>query len=168
MRVPEPAEGFLVRIDEVGDRLERLATTDPIPGGLTGPDEPSGERWDWGQVWAHLGEFVPYWMAQTKAIVEAGTDQPVPFGRVKTDRERVAAIERDRHLPPKDLMERLSSHLRDLRVMLAGLTPEDWQSRGMHETLGEMGVEGIVDMFLVKHLEDHADQLDDLVRGAAS
>jgi hypothetical protein len=167
MRVSEPAEGFLLRIDQVAERLERLAPTEPFPRGLTAPDQPSGEQWEWGQVWAHLGEFGPYWMGQIKTIVEADSDQPVPFGRVKTDPVRVREIDADRHTPPGALMERLASQLRDLRVMLTDLTPRDWQRRGVHETLGEMSIEQIVDMFLVKHLEDHADQLDGLVGASA-
>src|SRR2546428_2260021 len=99
-------------------------------------------------------------------MVDAEADQPVSFGRVKTDPGRVAAIESDRHTPPEELTERLASQLRDLRVLLADLTPDDWRKRGVHETLGVMDIEQIVDMFLVKHLEDHADQLDYLVRGA--
>lgn len=166
MRVPEPAEGFLVRIDEVAERFERLTPLSPAPPGLTEPDQPSGEQWEWGQVWAHLGEFVPYWMGQIEKIVDAGSDEPVPFGRVKTDPGRVGAIESDRHTPPEALMERLASQLRDLRVLLADLTPDDWKKRGVHETLGEMDIDGIVEMFLCRHLEDHADQLEYLVRGA--
>jgi hypothetical protein len=165
MRVPEPTEGFVLRIDEVGRRLEALATLAPAPHGLTEPDKPSGEQWEWGQVWAHLGEFVSYWMGEIKKIIESDGEQPVPFGRVKTNPVRVEAIEADRHRPPRELMERLASQLRGLRVLLTGLTPEDWQKQGVHETLGVMNVQGIVDMFLAQHLEDHAEQLNRLVRG---
>ena len=164
MRVPGPAEGYLVRIDDVRGRLEGLVGTAPVPKGLTEPDEPSGEQWAWGQVWAHLGEFVPYWMAQIKAIVEGDGEKPVPFGRVKTDEGRIAAIEADRGTPPQELMDRLAFQLRDLRVFLTDLSPEAWQREGVHETLGVMNVDKIVDMFLAKHLEDHAAQLDRLAR----
>jgi hypothetical protein len=164
MRVPEPAEDFLLRVDDVEQQLRGLVDLAPAPHALTAPDQPSGEQWDWGQVWAHLAEFVPYWMAQIKRVVDANTDRPVPFGRVKTDPGRVQAIEADRHTPPPELMERLAGQLRDLRVLLADLSPEDWQKQGTHPTLGVMSLEKIVDEFLVKHIEDHADQLDQLVR----
>ena len=168
MKVLEPAQGFLLRIDDVTDRLERLAPLTPAPRGLTAPDEPSGEQWEWGQVWAHLGEFVPYWCGEIKRIVEADSDKPVPFGRIKTDPGRVGAIERDRRTSSEALMDRLSSQLRDARVLLTDLSPDDWKRRGLHETLGEMDIEGIVEAFLCRHLEDHADQLDGLVRGAGT
>jgi hypothetical protein len=119
-------------------------------------------------VWAHLGEFVPYWVEQMKKIIDTGSEEPVPFGRVKTDPGRIAAIAADRRSAPQELMERLASQLRDARVLLADLTLDDWRKRGVHETLGVMDIETIVDMFLVKHLEDHADQLDYLVREAAT
>jgi len=168
MKVPEPAQGFLLRIDDVAERLEHLAPLSPPPIGLTEPDQPSGERWEWGQVWAHLGEFVPYWTGEIKKIVDAGSDEPVSFGRVKTDPVRVGAIERDRRTPPEELIERLQSQLRDARVLLADLGPDDWKRRGAHETLGAMDVEGMVEAFLCRHLEDHADQLENLVRTAPS
>jgi len=166
MRVAEPAEGFLLRIDQVAERFEKQAEISPAPQGLTAPDQPSGEQWEWGQVWAHVAEFVPYWMRQIKSIVEADSDAPVPFGRVKTDSGRAAAIESDRRTPPEELMARLSSQLRDLRVMVTDLTPEDWSRRAAHPTRGDMTIERIVDEFLVGHLEEHAAQLDGLV-GAA-
>jgi hypothetical protein len=130
-----------------------------VPG-LTEPDPPSGERWDWGQVWAHLAEFVPYWCGEVRLIVRAGGTEPVPMGRVKTDPARVAAIEADRHRPPQELMVRLTGHLDDLRALMGSLTPEDWERRGLHSTLGIMTMSVIFEEFLVGHLEGHADQLD--------
>jgi hypothetical protein len=133
-------------LDSVEARLERHADSPPADG-LTDPDPPTGERWDWGQVWAHLGEFVPYWSAQVRLIVQTGGRDPVPFGRTKQDPVRIAAIEADRHRPPAELMARLASHLEELRALIRDLRPEDWGRRGAHSTLGVMemplaGVEG--------------------------
>jgi hypothetical protein len=155
------AVALLARIDKVEERLRRHAGS-PSAGGLTDPDPPTGERWDYGQVWAHLGEFVPYWTEQVRHVVDASRDLPVPFGRVKTDPERIAAIERDRGLPAEELIDRLSQHLEDLRALVRGLIPADWGRQGLHQTLGEMGLPRIFDEFLVGHLESHADQLDGL------
>ena len=38
--------------------------------GLTDPEPGTGERWDAGQVWAHLAEFVGFWLAQASHVVE--------------------------------------------------------------------------------------------------
>ena len=45
------------------------------------------------------------------------------------------------------------------------LTTEDWQTCGLHPTLGSMTVAQIVARFLVDHLEEHAAQLDELASG---
>jgi hypothetical protein len=152
---------FLVRLDEVEERLRGHASSPPADG-LTDPDPPTGERWDYGQVWAHLGEFVPYWTDQVRLVTETSPGQPVPFGRVKSDPERVAAIERDRRLPPRKLVDRLSHQLTNLRALLADLPSDAWSREGLHQTLGVMGLPRIVEELLVGHLESHAAQLEGL------
>jgi hypothetical protein len=158
------AAGFLERLDQVEGRLRRHASSPPA-GGLTDPDSLSGERWDYGQVWAHLGEFVPYWADQAALVADRSRPQPVPFGRVKTDPVRVAAIERDRHLAAAELMERLSAQLRELRALIEVLPSGAWGREGVHQTLGVMDLVRIFEEFLVGHLESHAAQLDGLRAG---
>jgi len=159
------AGDFLVRLATARDRLRAHASAAP-PHALTSPDPPSGERWDWGQVWAHLGEFCPYWTGQIRAILgRPASEDPVPFGRTKADPERIAAIERDRHEPAASLLDRLETQLEGVRALLAGLRGEDWKRRGRHPTLGDLAMPKIVDEFLVGHLEAHADQLDELTGG---
>jgi hypothetical protein len=155
------APDLIARVHAVGDRLRAHARTS-APAGLTEPDAPSGERWDWGQVWAHLAEFIPYWMGQVRLALQAEGDPPTPFGRVKTDPDRVGAIERDRHRPVAELMDRLEGQLRELEQLIASLSPEQWGRRVAHSTLGIMDMGTAVDEFLVGHLEQHADQLDGL------
>lgn len=162
MTNPDPeTTAFLKRLDEVEERLRRHTSQSPPPG-LTDPDPPTGERWDFGQVWAHLGEFVPYWVEQVRIVVDPARDEPVPFGRTKADPVRVAAIERDRRLPPQELMARLSGQLDEVRTLIAELPSEAWDRRGLHPTLGAMDLPTIFDEFLVGHLEAHAKQLDGL------
>jgi hypothetical protein len=164
----DPAAAFLARLDSAQGRLAAHSAAPPAPG-LTEPDPPSGERWEWGQVWAHLGEFVPYWADQVRAIVRnRPEDDPILFGRTKADPGRIAAIEEDRHRPASELMGRLVRQLDDLRSLIGGLRPEDWSRRGAHSTLGVMDLAAIVEEFLVRHLEAHTDQLDGLAAGVAS
>jgi hypothetical protein len=155
------AAGFLARLDGVEGRLHRHASSPPAAG-LTDPDPPTGERWDYGQVWAHVGEFVPYWAEQATLVADPSRPEPVPFGRVKADPVRVAAIERDRHVPPGELEERLAHQLEDLRALIVRLPSDAWDREGLHQTLGVMGLAGIFEEFLVGHLEAHAAQLDGL------
>jgi DinB superfamily len=161
---PTPAEGFLERLEAARSRLERLARQEPAPGGLTDADEPSGERWDWGQVWAHVAEFPSYWMARVREVLaEPPPAEPPPFGRTKADPGRVAAIERDRHAAVPELLTRLRADLDDLRDLIAEMSPADWRRQVRHPTLGVMDVERVFEDFLVGHLEAHAAQLEGLL-----
>jgi len=162
----EIANDLLGRIDAVEERLKEFAVTDPAPAGMTQPDAPSGERWEWGQVWAHLGEFVPFWTAQVRGILTSDAEPPVTFGRTKGDQGRVEAIERDRRIEPRELMARLAGHLAALRQLTRALGDDDWAIVAKHPTLGEMSMTEIFEEFLVGHLEQHADQLDELAVGS--
>jgi len=155
------AVGFLARVDEIEERLRRHASS-PVADGLTDPDPPTGERWNYGQIWAHLGEFVPYWAEQVRMVADPARDEPVPFGRIKSDPDRIAAIERDRLTATGELMDRVSGQLAGLRGLITELPPDAWDRRGLHQTLGVMDMSRIFEEFLVGHLESHAGQLDGL------
>lgn len=154
------------RMSEAERRLAEHADA-PVPGGLTDPDPSTEERWEAGQVWAHIAEFPPYWLAEAQKVASLPTNEPVPFGRVKTDAARVAAIERERHTEPAALLERVRASLAEVSDATRAFTPEEWSRRGLHPTRGEMTVQSIVERFIVDHLEEHADQLD-LLRGSLS
>ena len=158
------AVGFVQRLDAVEERLAGHAATAPQQGALTSADPGSGERWDAGQVWAHLAEFVPYWIGQAQLVMTAYDDEPVPFGRTKTDTARVAAIERDRGQLLAVLWTDVHTDIERLRQFLMGIDAGMWHVRGLHPTMGVMDLERIIDDFLVGHLEQHADQLDELTR----
>ena len=106
---------------------------------LTEPDPESGERWDRGQVLAHVAEMLPYWAQQAELVAAGRQDQ---FGRVKSD--------------PGRIDEGVAAVL----ALLERLDAQALARTGRHQTLGEMTVAEIVDRFAVAHLEEHADQLD--------
>jgi hypothetical protein len=156
---------YLARLDAVATRLGTAAATEPHPDALTDADPGSGERWDRGQVWAHLAEFIPYWIEQTKPVVEShSSDAPVPFGRTKSDPERIGAIERDRHEAVSILWAATQKDIALLRSFLSALEPDQWLAVGLHPTRGPMTVPDITEEFMVGHLEQHADQLEGLNR----
>jgi hypothetical protein len=150
------------RVDDVERRLAILARSEP-PTSLTNPDERTGERWEWGQAWAHIVEFVPYWIRQVRKVLAEPASEPPPFGRVQTDTDRVEAIERDRHEPTDVMFERLSGPLEDLRALIREMSPQDWAREVRHSTLGDMAMPRVFEVFLVGHLESHADQLEGLL-----
>lgn len=165
-----PAAVLLARLEMVEDRLNDLAASeDPIgrdPGGraapVTSPDPATGEQWEAGQAWAHVAEFVPYWLGEIRRVIAGDGSSAVHFGRTKSDPQRIAAIERDRHESPATLMQRTTDGIAELRALLEGLDAGAWELRGRHPTLGELDVGRIVDRFLVAHLEEHAEQLEQL------
>jgi len=161
-------EELLARLDAVETRLDRLVAT-PTPG-LTEPDDGTGERWEAGQVWAHIAEFVPYWLGELQRVVAGGrapgVADPVPYGRTKTDPVRMEAIERDRREDPRALLGRATDGIARVRAFTRALPMEGWSAVGLHPTRGEVPVERIVDASLVEHLEEHADQLEGLARQA--
>jgi hypothetical protein len=152
---------YLERLGAVETRLAAAAASEPPPGALTGADPDSGEQWDRGQVWAHLSEFIPYWIAQAGPVLRGqASGAPVAFGRTKGDPERIGAIERDRREPVSVLWGDTRADIAALRAFLGGIQPDQWETRGLHPTLGAIAVDELVEMFLVGHLEQHADQLE--------
>jgi hypothetical protein len=156
-------DALLRRLTEAERRLAEHADA-PLPAGLTDPDPGAEERWEAGQVWAHLAEFPGYWLAQAERVIALPTNEPVPFGRVKTDRGRLDAIERDRHTDPAALLDRVRRSLAGVTEAARAWPPEAWTRRGAHPVRGEMTVRSIVEQFIVDHLDEHADQLDTLGR----
>jgi hypothetical protein len=159
------AQEFTDRLDRVRPRLERLAATPP-PDALTDPDVRTGERWEWGQAWAHVAEFPAYWIRELLLSLDASGDEPVPFGRVASNPERLGAIEADRHTAASELWSRVSQDLDELRSLIGSLTDAQWGWRGVHSALGVMDMPGVMEEFLVGHLESHAEQLEGLLGGS--
>ena len=165
------------RLRRVEHRLREHAAR-PLPSALTEPDPGATERWEAGQVWAHLAEFPAYWLDQVRRLLAAradGATGAIPFGRTKADAGRIAAIERERHTDPAELLRRATADLADVSATLSALPADAWEAVGLHPTLGEMPLPRIVERFIIGHLEEHADQLDGLelvtldeIRGAAA
>jgi hypothetical protein len=128
------------------------------PDQLTAPDAASGERWDRGQVLAHVAEMLPYWIAQVEMVLAAG-GSGAPFGRVKSDPDRIAAIEEDRAIDVEELLDRIDDGVDEAALSMRRLTPADLACTGRHSTRGVMTVSQILEEFVVAHLEEHADQL---------
>lgn len=154
---------LIARLTESERRLAEHASQ-PLPAGLSDPDPGAEERWEAGQIWAHLAEFPAYWLGQAQRVIAQPTHSPVPFGRVKTDAGRLGAIERDRHTDPRALLDRVRSSLAEVTDAVRSWDENTWRLRGIHPTRGEMSVEQIVETFIANHLEEHADQLDSLER----
>ncbi len=158
---------FGERLDAIERRLSAHAMFGPEPG-LTDPDPGADERWEAMQVWAHMAEFVGYWHGQARRIVAEYAGDPVAFGRLKTDENRIASIEAGRRRPISELAEQVQASIADVRGWLAELRPEERTAVGRHRTAGELDIDGLVERFIVDHLEEHLDQLDGLAARAGT
>ena len=84
----ETAAPYLARLGAARRRLAEHAAR-PLPDGLTDPDPGASERWEAGQVWAHLAEFPGYWLEQIRSLLagrSSGMAEPIassprPAGR---------------------------------------------------------------------------------------
>jgi DinB superfamily len=144
------------RLQAAAGRIRASAVLLPDEA-LTDPDPDSGERWDRGQVLAHVAEMLPYWAQQAELVAAGGQAE---FGRVASDTDRIAAIERDRREDPGRLLGRVDEGVAVVLALVDGLDDQALARTGRHQTLGDMTVAEIVDRFAVAHLEEHADQLD--------
>jgi hypothetical protein len=164
-RGPDGRHGNLLADLEVARQRVAAHARGGAHAGLTGADPRTGERWDAGQVWAHLAEFPGYWLGQFERLAAAhasGSIEPAPFGRTAADSDRVAIIERDRHMSAPALHARVDDEIGAAEAFLRALPASAWQLTGRHPTLGVMALPAMVQRFLVGHLEEHADQLDEL------
>jgi hypothetical protein len=156
-------ESLLARLGAVETRL--AAHADAKRPGLTHPDAQTGERWEAGQVWAHLAEFPGYWVGQIRALLAAraaGEPEPIPFGRTRADPGRAAAIEARRRDDPAALLSDVEAGVAASAALCRSLSPDEWLMSGLHPALGAMALPAIVERFVVAHLEEHAAQLDEL------
>jgi hypothetical protein len=158
---PDTAD-LITRLDVVEARLAALSRM-PYPPGLGDPDPGAEERWDAARVWAHMFEFVGYWTGQAGQIVAAeSAGEPPPFGRLKDDPVRVGAVERDRLMAREKLWAGVHDGIEEARAFFSRLTPGQLDRVAAHPVRGPKTVHFIFEEFIVKHLEEHADQLDRL------
>jgi hypothetical protein len=115
---------------------------------------------DWGpkELLAHTAEMLDFWPSEMDKIFRGGPD-PVPFGRVSDDPERIGRIGRDRQLATGELFDRIAASVVRLDARIRSLSAEDAARVGLHPRLGEMTIGKILDRFLVGHLEEHVAQL---------
>jgi len=162
------AQALLDRLDAAEARIRQHATRE-IEAGLTAPDTRTGERWDGGQLWAHIADILPYWGEQARILIESYEGEPVPFGRGMDDPTRLEPIEQHRHDVVQQHWSRLEEGADLVRSLIADADERAWTKvKGLHRLRGPMGLEEILTSFMLNHLEEHADQLDALAGSGSS
>ena len=161
-------------MDDLLDRLAAAraglaATRTAVEAGAPWPlaetfDDSDEARWGPGEVLSHLAEMVPYWLGEIERVL-AGNAEPVPFGRIATNPVRIALVERDRSVPPRELYDRIDGDLQRFDRRWRTLSPADLARRGLHPSRGELTVAEMPDRFIVGHLADHVRQLEEILAG---
>lgn len=144
----------------------RIEADRPWP--LHDVEEGTGPESAWGptEVLAHVAEMLQFWLGEIERILDGGPG-PVPFGRTAADRVRVLTIERDRTLPPRELLDRIQASTERYARRLAELGPDDLDRPGLHPTRGELTVRDAIRRFVVDHAEEHLVQLQVALEGRA-
>ncbi len=141
----------------------------PPPWGLAEVYGTEAEA-SWGppEVLAHLEEMLPFWLGEMERVLDGPATEPVPFGRVATDVVRIGIIGRDRTLPLRELFARVGADGDRVSARLRELDEHDEARHGLHPRLGVMTVGEALDRFVISHVEDHVNQLRELLaaRGA--
>ncbi len=153
-------------IVELGPEIEGLG---PWPLAEQFGTEPEAS-WGPPELLAHVSEMLPYWLGEIERIVaEPETADPVPFGRVSGDQVRVAIIGRDRTIPVRELLARISADSRRVGRRLRELEASgEAGRRGRHPRLGEMALPDIGERFLATHASEHVLQLREILAAARS
>ena len=154
--------------DNIADRLlEAHGRLDTLRHGVeAGAPWPASDNfghepestWNPPELLAHVAEMLTYWMAQIERILE-GYPEPVPFGRVATDEDRIAAIGRERAHPVGELFDRVATGAQAAAARLRELSADQLERRGTHPTLGEMTVSAVAERMFIRHLGEHEEQL---------
>lgn len=151
-----------LRAATTGMIAKRAALEAGRPWPLHGVEHDAGPESAWGptEVLAHVAEMLAYWLGEIERVLD-GSPEPVPFGRTAEDRLRILTIERDRTLPPRELLDRIDTSTARYASRFAALSAAELARRGLHPTLGQKTVVEMLERFVVGHAEGHLVQLDD-------
>jgi hypothetical protein len=103
--------------------------------------------------------MIEYWTTELQRVA-VGEGEPVPFGRIAADSNRLAAIEYDRSKSPAELFARINGASNRFLDAWDSWTPPQRERLGLHPRLGELTVAYSADRFIASHLIDHANQLE--------
>jgi hypothetical protein len=142
----------------------RIVAGEPWP---LAADFGAGPEASWGprEVLAHTAEMLPYWLGELERVAEAArtTDDPLPFGRTAGDSMRLGILERDRTLPLRELFDRIDAGIGRWEARQVTLTLAEGTARGLHVRDGDVPATWIRDRFVVRHLEEHVIQLEEIL-----
>ncbi len=169
----QSAESLLRRLAEsrraLVDLRSAIEAGRPWPLGTVEPGAPEG-AWGPPEILAHVAEMLPYWLGEVERVlegaeggipttVEARGGPPTPFGRVEADELRISRIHQDRTLPVRELYARIEADCARWEARLGSFGAPELDAVGHHPRRGDMTVAGMMEPFVVGHMEGHVEQL---------
>ena len=153
----EQKQEWVARLDTAEERLRRHAQG-AKPSGLTDADPETGERWEAGEVWAHIAEFVPYWTAEALRMMERPSEA---WGRDHTDRARLAAVTDTARCRLDDVVAEIRVAVKQAADTLRTLTDADLavEAPSANPRWGVKPASFVIDQLLVHHVESHLKQI---------
>ncbi|MDQ6857788.1 MAG: DinB family protein [Chloroflexota bacterium] len=127
---------------------------------------PDAETWSVMKILAHVAEFVPYWAREALKVATAADG--AAFGRTHEDPARIAAVADHATDTLARATDRVQAALADAVADLKKIPDGTWDRRGHHSRRGEMTVAGILETFMLGHLEEHRQQLEETRPAAES
>jgi uncharacterized damage-inducible protein DinB len=119
--------------------------------------EPRAGEWPVMSTMAHVVEMLPYWAGQATLIA---TKPGTPFGRTHDDPGRLGAIAAHASDPVEVVRTSLQSSREASLRALKALPEAAWDVTGEHPTRGKMSVSQVVEAFMVRHVEEHCEQVE--------
>jgi hypothetical protein len=119
----------------------------------------------WGppELLAHLAEMAVYWDAELTRVATSGLPEPVPFGRIATDDDRLDNIRRERTRPPGELFDAIAVALDAFGARWSSWSAAERTRVGIHPARGEITVAAGAERFFGSHLDEHAAQLEGIL-----
>ncbi len=115
------------------------------------------------EVLAHVAELLERWLRVVNTIVD-GSPEPVEFGHPSPD--RLAGIERNRHMTIPELYATIGANAAAMRARLAELTDADLAKRARHVRSGDTTLGAIVSGSVTGHIDEHVRQIEALLAAA--
>lgn len=137
----------------------RVDATAPWPLAATFDHTPEA-AWGPPELLAHVAEMVGYWDAELGNVATSGDPEPVPFGRIATDADRLAYIRRERTRPPAEQFATIATRIDAFLAHWAAWSPAERGRVGLHPSRGEITVAAGAARFIGGHLDEHAAQLE--------
>jgi steroid delta-isomerase-like uncharacterized protein len=149
------AETQARRLEIVFDHLATLLRRPDVAQRLraAGPDE-----WSVVQILGHLGELIPHWMSDARALATA-SGEPPHFGRTLDAPERLEAVRRGAASEPDELLGALEREIRVAAADIRGMSAAERAKTGIHNRLGKMAVSEMIRVLIVEHAEGHEAQV---------